>query len=69
MDLLIGLTALILICIAIAVVIRVILVWIAHMHGYTAEEMPKHYHIIGVCAYFTAFWTMIIVLYMLVGHV
>lgn len=36
-----------------AVIIRVVLVKIAKHHGFTANEMPMHYHMFGIGVYFT----------------
>ena len=63
MELLLGLAIVIAVCAALAFIIREILKIVGKRRGYTPEQLPKHYHIIGVCAYFSVFWLLLFVLH------
>lgn len=66
MDILLGLAILLVVCSLLALIVWQIVKFIAKLNGWKANDMPIHYHFIGVGAYFSIFWVLLYVLHVTV---
>jgi hypothetical protein len=63
MELILGLTMVIAVCVALAIAIRFVLVVIAKRNGHAKNNMPMHYHMFGIGIYFSIFWLLLFILH------